>query len=577
MAICISVGLAGFPASTPIVRAVQLRPGCLGPADSIAVADELLRNRYTLIPHPTVVLPADPSWTEQPVADPNWSFQLHSLRFVWALTTAWSLTGDARYLDRASFLLADWLRDNPRSGSPSRWAWNDHATAWRAMVYACASEILPASAWLRDALLLHGRTLADPAFYVGRGNHALNQSIGLLEVAHRLARADWMSLAARRMSALVAQSVDTSGVTNEQAVAYQVYNYDRYSYARQRLIETGMPVGADFARIDAMPAFLAHATMPDGRYVPLGDTDPSPARAIVGTAAEFAATRGASGPRPTSTSRVYGAGFAFVRTGWGDDRAFGDETMMSVRFGPARDIHGHEDGTSITLYGYGDSVLLDSGKYSYAGGSFRSYFVGRSAHNLVTVDGAQLNPSRTSVRWKRSSPTMLELMLAATPYVGIRSERRLTFSRTAGYVVVDDRLAASSSRTFRQLWHLREATSPLVNGRRIWTRAAGSNVLIVQVVAPTATRIVTGATSPIQGWVSYQYGKRVAAPVVESRRSGTSVRFLTLLVPYGATRPQVTVTDIHLTSSGYAMTVTVGAACERVVAGATSSRITPLP
>jgi hypothetical protein len=580
VALAIALGAAGAVPAGPAAAqepGVALRAGCLGPANSIAIADDLLENRYTLSPHRTVELPADPTWAEQPIADPNWAFQLHSLRFVWALTTAWSWTGDQRYLDRASFLLADWRRDNPRSGAPSRWAWDGHATAWRAMVFACASEILPASSWMQEALLLHGRTLADPAFYAGRANHALNQDIGLLEVGARLARMDWKSLAARRLDALVVQSVDASGATNEQAVAYQLYNYDRYSYARQRLVETGMPVGDGFARIDLMPTFLAHATLPNGRYVPLGDTETDLARAIPGTTAEFAATNGASGPRPTSTSRVYGAGFTFVRTGWGDDRPFVDETMMTVRHGPARYAHGHEDGTSITLYAYGDSVLLDSGKYTYEPGPDRLYFVRRSAHNLVTVDGAKRTASSTAVRWKRSSPTMLELMMSTSPYSGVRAERRVTFSRTSGFAVVDDRLTATSRRTFRQLWHLREGTSPVISGSRAWTRAARSNVLIVQVLAPAATRIVTGATSPVQGWVSYSYGKKVAAPVVESRRSGTSARFLTLLVPYATTRPRVTVTELRLTSTGYAMTVTIGSRRERVVAGVASSRVTPLP
>jgi hypothetical protein len=445
------------------------------------------------------------------------------------------------------------------------------------MVLACASEVLPASTWMRDALLLHGRTLADPAFYIGRANHALNQDIGLLEVGARLARTDWMGLAARRLDSLVVQSVDESGATNEQAVAYQLYNYDRYSYARQRLVETGMPVGAGFARIDRMPTFLAHATLPNGRYVPLGDSETDLARAIPGTAAEYAATQGASGPRPTSTSRVYGAGFTFARTGWGEERPFADETMLTIRHGPARYAHGHEDGTSITLYAYGGSVLLDSGKYTYEAGPDRRYFVRGPAHNLVTVDDATRTPSSTSVRWKRSSPTMLELMMSTSPYAGVRAERRVTFSRPSGFVVVDDRLTATSRRTFRQLWHLREGTSPVISGSRAWTRAPRSNVLIVQVLAPSATRIVTGATSPMQGWVSYSYGKKIAAPVVESRRSGTSARFLTLLVPYATTRPRVTVTDLRLTSTGYAMTVTVGSRSERVVAGVASSRVTPLP
>ena len=319
--------LATFVAAPARASAVTIRQECLGPANSVAVADNLLLNRYTLANFPTVTLPSNPTWTENPLKQVNWLFNYHSLRFVWALTTAWSQTGDQRYIDRAKFLLYDWQRDNPRIGSPSIWSWNDHATAWRAMVYVCAAEILPDYTWLMRTLRIHGETLASPSFYRAEGNHALNQDIALLEVGNALGRSDWERLAASRVAKLVTNSVDTSGVTNEQSVFYQLYNYDRYNAARKRLRELHQPVGSGFARIDLMPGFLAHATYPDGRYVPLGDTEANKATAIPGTWAQFAATQGAAGPKPSTTTRLYGAGYAFARTGWGETRPFADETM----------------------------------------------------------------------------------------------------------------------------------------------------------------------------------------------------------------------------------------------------------
>jgi hypothetical protein len=386
-----------------------------------------------------------------------------------------------------------------------------------------------------------------------------------------------MRLAASRVAKLVTASVDSSGVINEQSVFYQLYNYDRYSAARKRLKELGQSVGAGFARVDLMPGFLAHATYPDGRYVPIGDTEANKAMAIAGSWAEFAATKGASGPKPSTTSRVYGAGYAFVRTGWGEDRPYADETMLTMRFGPGRRFHGHDDGSSVTLYGYGAPVILDAGMYTINPGPYRTYFVGRRAHNVVTVDGLSFDrTARTDVRWKRQSSTVFELAVKSRPYAGVTSDRRVTFSKRLGYAIVDDRMAATSTRTFRQLWHLRNGSSPVRSGTRTWTRADRSNVLIVQVIAPSAARFITGATSPIQGWVSYGRDEKRKAPVLESRRSGTKARFLTLLVPYATTRPNVSVSNVTLYAGAYAMTVTINGRRERVQAGYTESRITPL-
>lgn len=577
IALVLSVFVTIVGAPTP-ASAASIRSECAGPPDSKAIADGLLRNRYTLANYPTVTLPSNPTWRENPLRQINWLFNYHSLRYVWALTTAWSQTGDRRYLDRARFLLYDWQRDNPRGAARSSYAWNDHATAWRAMVYVCAAEILPHSTWLMRTLREHGATLADPSFYVGVGNHALNQGIGLLEVGHALRRTDWMNLAASRITRLITRSVDRSGVTNEQSLYYQFYNYIRYNAARKRLRQLGRPVSSDFARIDRMPGFLAHATQPDGRYVQLGDTQANRAVAIPGTWAEFAATQGLRGPKPSTTSRFYGSGFAFVRTGWGETRPFADETHLSVRFGPGRRFHGHDDGSSITLYGYGAPVILDAGMYSINPGPYTSYFDGRRAHNVVTVDGLRFNRSAsTDVRWKRQSSTVFDLAVGSRPYAGVSAERRVTFSRRMGYVLVDDRLSATTRRTFRQLWHLRDGTSPIRSGTRTWTRAPRSNVLIVQVIAPSAARIVSGATRPIQGWVSYDRDKKVKAPVLESRRVGTRARFLTLLVPYATTRPNVSVTNVTLRAGAYAMTVSINGRRERVQAGYSDTKITPLP
>jgi len=102
-------------------------------------------------------------------------------------------------------------------------------------------------------------------------------------------------------------------------------------------------------------------------------------------------------------------------------------------------------------------------------------------------------------------------------------------------------------------------------------------VLIVQVIAPSGARFITGATNPIQGWVSHARDKKVPAPVLESRRRGTKARFLTLLVPYATIKPTVTVSNVKLSAGAYAMTVSINGRRERVLAGSVHSKITPLP
>ena len=536
----------------------------------------MLEGRYWLAGHPTVTLGLDPTWREDPLKDRNWEFTHHSLQVVSSLLESWADTGRPDYLARAEFLLRDWVASNPRTGSVSIWAWDGHATALRATVLACASIYLPGRAWLQSALFLHGKTLADPRFYENHGNHALNQSIGLLEAANVVGRADWKKLASDRIAALILESVDSQGVTNEQSIGYQWYNLGRYRLAESRLRAMDLPIPPAFARLSLMPKFLAYATRPDGKWETLGDTDTMAAAAIPGTWAQYAATKGALGPKPGGTLAIYRAGFLFARSGWGEKRAFADEVFLSLRFGPAPIIHGHADGTAITFYGYGSKLLLDPGKYSYNYDAYRTFMKGRSAHNVVTVDGLNWSSkAATTLVKQQSSATMVDAITSSAGYTGVKQQRRVTYSRRLNYVLVEDRATSTVSRSFRQLWHLSETANPLVTTSSFRTRNRRGNVLIRQLMPVTSSRVVKGRRTPVQGWISYLHGSRIAAPVVEVVKTGRSVRYLTLIVP-AAGQPAATISGLRTTATGYSVVVTIGGKSERVTVSGTVASIVPL-
>jgi hypothetical protein len=545
---------------------------CAWRGSAIAYSDGLLANRYWFYPHPTVTLPADPTWAENPLDDANWLFQFQSLRFVEALLQAWTLTGDSTYRQRAVFLLRDWIHDNPRQGAPSPYSWNDHATAQRAMVMACAAKVLGMSDWLRATLELHGNTLADPNFYVYASNHALNQNIGLLDVGFVLGRSDWMDLARSRLAKLVVNSVDKNGATNEQSVFYEYYNYRQYTAAAARLDEYGLTVPSGFSRVQAMPDFLAFATLPNGYYEMIGDTKLRRAVPIPGTIAEFAATQGSAGPMPDVTVALFeSAGWLFARTGWGTDQPFADEVAYTLRFGPPPIFHGHLDGGSLTLYGYGASLLIDPGEYTFNRGSWRTWFTGRSAHNVVTVDGAAFSPVGTTLVAYRISPRAIDTTIATDGYPGVHSQRRIVSSRRLGYVLVEDQLSSVAQHGYQQLWHLPEDADPTVDGATVETARPHGNLLIQQLNGGS-TQIVVGATDPIQGWVSYHYGLKLAAPVAEVSKTGRNVRFLTLIVP-GAATASASVSALALTPDGFSLTITIDGRSELVSVTADGSSI----
>jgi hypothetical protein len=445
------------------------------------------------------------------------------------------------------------------------------------VVLACATIYLGRPSWLNSALVLHGQTLASADFYTGAGNHALNQDIGLLEVANVLGRSDWKTLAVSRISRLASVSIDSQGVTNEQSVGYQGYNYRRYELARSRIVAMRLAVPSSLQRVALMPGVMAHATLPNGEYEMLGDTDRARVPSIAGTWTEWMASRGTRGRPPGDSVAVYRAGYLFARTGWGVSRPFEDEVMTSLRWGAGRRFHGHDDHGSVTLYGFGSRLLVDPGKYTYNGDAWRAYFVGRRAHNVVTVDGLTWNAgASSSLLASTRTSTAIAAKVRLSGHAGVSHTRGIVFSRRMGYVLVDDQLSSSSSRVYRQLWHLTEDARPALLPGEFVTRRARGNVRVRQLLTAGVTSgVVAGRTSPIQGWVAWEFGKRAAAPVVDFRRSGRNVRFLTLLMP-AAGDPGCRISGLRLTSTGYSVVVSSNGRAERVDVSGTTATITPL-
>jgi hypothetical protein len=160
-------------------------------------------------------------------------------------------------------------------------------------------------------------------------------------------------------------------------------------------------------------------------------------------------------------------------------------------------------------------------------------------------------------------------------YPGVTQTRRVTYSRDLDYFLVEDRMQSSTTHTYRQLWHFVNGANVATGVSSVWTRRAHGNVLIRELAGSPTLRIVTGQTSPIQGWISYSYGTKIAAPVEEAILKGTNVRYLTLIVP-AAGAAKAAVSQLQLTGTGYAVTVAIGGHAERVTVSGSSVTINKL-
>lgn len=484
-----------------------------------------------LSPHEPADLGAEPTWAEDPFGQTNWLFQYHSLRWLDVFRRR-AAAGDPEAMRVWERYVRSWLEANDPADPASPWAWRDMVDGLRAQVLAYGAPYLGDTDWLRDALEIHGAWLADPT-HLHHGNHALAQHVGLFVTASVLRRADWRDLAVSRLGDHLLHSYDADGVNEEASTAYQLLNLRWWRAVEERLRRerTGPLPGRE--RLDLAPEFLAHATRPDGALERIGDTDAASATGLADPRIDYVTTQGEQGSPPADLRRVYPAGYAFGRTGWGETgRSLRDETFYSLRFGRQDAIHGHPDGGSVTLWSAGVPWLTGVGKYAYDGSPTRRWVLSREGQNAVSVAGRR-HDRRVPVRLvaQRHENDLDVYALEDRGFRGVVIRRLVCFSRRGEWLLVQDRVRADDQATVRSHLHLGAGVEVLASGRSIVLGHGNARATLTFAGSRPRTRVVEGSDDPVAGWVSQGWTDRTATPEIVLEKDGRTASITMVLTP----------------------------------------------
>lgn len=548
--------------------------------------DALLAGKLAMAPHPEWTLPETPTWREDPFHDRNWQFQFHTLRWLEPLRRAAAKGDDAAY-EMWLRWVRDWVAQNPPQSPQSRWAWADMADGVRALHLCQAVPVVEKRSpelleRLELAIRTHAEHLADPA-HMGKANHALHQVESLFVCGRVLGDERLWRLAMERMSALLFEQYDEQGMNAEGAVAYHHNNVLWWERALKRVKREKLerPSGAE--RLDRAHEGIAHATRPDGTYVTIGDTDAMTPEALEAQhpATDYVWTKGRAGKAPASTTALYEAGWVFARSGWGDaDRPYADQSYYTVRFGPSRRVHGHADGTSVTLSARGVNWVVDPGKYDYSTSTPRLHFVSRAAHSVMTLDGHRLqNRAQVDLVRRTFAASHHDLLLTDSSFGRANLTRRIVWSTSGEYMVVIDE--ANTSRAVRALqrWQLGPEVEARIDGQEVHLRSGDRVALISVVVDGAQLSAVRGQESPFDGWVSAGWRKKVEATAITAQIGASSPRIVTVLVPAagkGVAAPHVRPLDGAAGPSMLTLEVGNGLLTERIVISEEEVVITPV-
>ena len=485
----------------------------------------LKRGKLTMPPHKTWTLPEHPTWSENPFSDNNWQFQYHMLRWLDPLRRA-GAAGDAEAARLWEFWARSWIESNPPGSGVTKWAWIDMSDGIRAMELCHGLTVVGEQKWLVDSLWDHVDWLTE-ASHLKRGNHGFHQHVGLFVLGAVLEDQSVLDLAVERLTAQFEAAYDEQGVNEEGAVSYHLQNYVWWNDALTRLDLEGIPRPQLASRLELAPSFLAHATSPLGTFARIGDTDGSDPRRVDHPWTQFVVSKGEAGARPDSTTAVYDAGYAFMRSGWGEERPFREETYVTATWGRQDKVHGHRDGSSVTFASKGVQWIDDSGKYYYGKSPMRTYVVGRGGHNAIVIPGdTYRKDTEVDLLGLEETDDYAELAFSDAGYKDVSIIRRLIYLKHFACLYVMDKVTASRPVTVEQRWHTGREVQTVQHDRTVTMRHGDREAALVP-LQECEVSIHIGETGPMKGWTSTGWRKKAPVAVVSHTKTGEELHLVT--------------------------------------------------
>lgn len=507
---------------------------------------------------------------DKPGRDVKLNWEVNRLQFLLTLGACWRLTGDPIYSRSARSILDSWL-DSVIYPLGPQWASNLEVAIRSLSLVRCCLIFIDSDDWDFDFLIKVIASIElsldhlenELTTHHTQGNHLLGESAALWQVSLLcpfLKRSRQRILKASRiLNRLVPRLILSDGVYAEQSTSYAkfVLEFLIPLLSAKSGTDTGL---SDISRelIRKSLYFLDTISDTNGILPMIGDSDsgsalgfymddfwnigsllvsgavafdePNLCRKVKSFPAEsflFWGDRGVSwhelncsGPvdAVSDSTRSVPQIERFPDGGLVIARRKGLSIIFDV--GPMGKApgyeHGHSDGLSVQLWLDDNPLLIDPGTFVYNGKtSWRKYFKGSSAHNVIRLDSRDQSISLGSFRWA-SSPVIKKteirqngnhIYLAGTIHLEKAIwTRRLSSSSDNAVLILDEiRCAAGSpvelNLVFDPSWGIISSDDDAP------TRGEGDAGMLLFGWEANAVEILRGDEKITGGWLSRLYGK----------------------------------------------------------------------
>ena len=559
----------------------------------------------------TYQFPNGLDWLKNPSTDVEWAIMLHKFYYAVGLGIAFKETGDRRYADKWVDLTASWLASVPVDFLPSDVAGRriqNWIFAHYYFVGECPSNAVTPEFYVQFLTAIHQQTSYLCHNLTPARNHRTLELYTIFLVAvvfPELNEADtWLQFSMAELTKNAQTDLLADGVHCELSTDYHHIVLRNFLSVKRLAVlnNIALPTELDECIKKALE-FSVYVHKPDGFIPSLSDGDTGSFLALLQQGYEFygneeilyVATKGKQGTPPKYRSKAFpSGGYYILRSGWGeakkpspmgkgwvrgnqhsenthltfihpklkevlinsdDSQSYEDERYLVFDCGPlGAGNHGHLDLLSFEMAAYGQSLIVDPGRYTYDESgetNWRVLFRGTGYHNTVQVDG--LNQTRYEFHKKKFKITgehpEYELRsfitrpgfdyvhgIARSHEYPVVHERKILFVN-GEYWLIYDVLRADEPHNYDLLFHLANSAQGKVvihKGLENYTVDA-PNLVMVQAVKP-GVRV-----SSETGYVSPTYGVKQKAPIIKFNQNAAECCFITVLYPYKLKRPDLAV------------------------------------
>ena len=498
--------------------------------------------------------------TESPLAlFPNiYRFDMDSL-----LLRAYAGTKNAAYARKAIDLRTQFILDNPepRLCNLPRYfkVWNDRSAAARAPGEGIAiyAQLMSFPSWTNDEKLVLLAFMEDNARYDSKSTSWGNWGSEAAEATFKFGgmfpewkmSQDYVQAGVGQLIRISMANVRADGTETEAAIGY----HGIVARSLRKLIDDNKSGTAKLKEsdaqmvsrtIDKMYEHAMYMTQPNGALVMYGDSgaeDASSELYALGTTLNrpdftWVATKGKQGAKPTEASKAFPMGGYFtMRSDFGGEKLdYTDSRQMVIHNGEWFGTHGHFDLTSINLYGFGRTLVIDPGHCGYLQSPAGEDYWQSRVHSQLVVNDHDMKRRKNSSLWASNTGvdwfdgTHNAYNGGGTNYV----RRRVAFVKP-DYFLVDDYVSTTWKGPWTQVWNITDKDAKVdPNTKTIDTTfAEGGNLMILsQNPEKLSVREVPGVAAS-------STDRSAPTKIIRLDQTTTNPHFETLLYPYKVDKP----------------------------------------